>query len=125
MKSRFKLLIIVLIIISIIIAIDGFTSHRKIRLIDIVSYTSSDEVYNVSFQMIGEPDWPFGATTARVKVINNKNHKNIKDFTVQVYDDGANLRNENCHVGWTDDSVIITLTGSEQNDDVYIVPLSV
>lgn len=54
----------------------------------------------------------------------NTNHKNkiIKNFTVQVHNDGAVLRDVNCHVEWTNGSVIITLTGSEQDDDVYTVP---
>lgn len=128
MKRRFKPLIITVFIIIAIIAIviGSFIYQTKFRLTDVITYTSSDEGYAVSFQMVGEPEWPFGATTARVKVIDKTNSKNriIKDFTVQVYDDGAALQDVNCHVEWTDGSVIITLTGSEQDDDVYSIPLS-
>jgi hypothetical protein len=125
MKRIFKPLITaVLVIISIIvIAKIGFIYQTEFKLTDIISYTSSDKLYKVSFQMVGEPEWPFGPSTARVKVINKANNKTIKDFTVKVHDDGGVLQDINCHVKWSDSSVIITLTGSEQDDDVYIVSL--
>ena len=127
MRGKFKPLItVMLIIISIIaIVIVVCVYQAKYRLTDVVTYTSLDEVYAVSFQMVGEPVLPFGPTIARVKVIDKTNTINriIEDFTVQVQDDGAALRDVNCHVEWADDSVIITLTGSEQDDDVYTIHL--
>lgn len=125
MKCILKPLIttILIIILIIVIAIVGFVYQSEFKLTDIISYTSSDEVYKVSFQMVGEPEWPFGDTTARVKVINKADNKIIKDFTVKVHDNGGVLQDINCHVKWSDSSVIITLTGIEQDDDVYIVPL--
>lgn len=115
--SIFTLIVAILIMI--------FVYETKYKITDVKKYTSSDERYSVSFQMVGEPSWPFGPTTARIKVTKRIYffNKTIKDFKVIVYDDGANLSDSNCHVEWKDDAVEIILTGSEQSPDKYIVSL--
>lgn len=108
-------------ILMLIVFILIFTYQTKYKLTDIKEYTSPDKEHAVLVQMKGEPDWPFGAATARVKVTSHK--RTIKEFTAQVYDDGASLSESNCYVEWKKDAVKITLMGSEQPDDTHVVSL--
>ena len=47
----------------------------------------------------------------------------IEEFSISVSDDGAPIHRESCRVEWQEDRVIITLSGSEQEDEVHTVAL--
>ena len=71
--------------------------------------------------MIGDPEFPFGRT--KVQVIVKKDDFVIKKIKTFISDDGAAFREANWDVRWLEEKVIITLHGSEQDDEVYEVDL--
>lgn len=126
MKKAVKIVLIIFttIIISVGIYIGQCVYKIEYRLTDKGEELSPDGKYAVLFQMVGEPDWPFGATTVRVTVRAVENNEKIKVIQTDIQDDGAVLREYNWNVLWEEDDVIITLIGSEQEDKVYEVMLN-
>lgn len=125
MKRAIKFLVsmVVTISLTIVILISWFIYQIEYKLTDIITYTAADNAYAVSFQMVGEPAWPFGPSTARIRVIKKIDESPIEVFTTKVHDDGLALQASNCNVTWGDSEVIITLTASEQADEVHIISL--
>ena len=97
--------------------------YSKNKLTDVGTEISPDGKYSVLFQMVGQPDWPFGATTVKVTVTEVGSNKQLEVIDASINDDGATLRKSNWTVVWQSDTVEITLKGSEQEDKSYIVPL--
>ena len=90
-----------------------YTTQYKIGQIDSASYGD----YEVLFQSIGEPGWPFGPSDGRLVL---KHGNNIVDkCDIRVYNDGKFLQEENWNVDWEDHYVQITLFGEEQDDAEY------
>ncbi len=75
------------------------------------------------FQMVGNPDWPFGSTTVKITIEETGSKKKLKVIDTSIQDDGGILREYNWDVVWQDDSVKIILKGSEQEDAVHTVML--
>ena len=75
---------------------------------------SPDKRYSVLFQAVGEADWPFGYSHAKVTVKDGK--KTIESFREDIADDGGQFRPDNYSVEWMKYGVIITFMGSEQPD---------
>lgn len=75
---------------------------------------SPDGRYSVLFQSVGEADWPFGYSHAKVTVYDGK--KKIKSFREDIADDGAAFREDNYSVSWMLYGLVITFKGSEQGD---------
>ncbi len=83
---------------------------------------SPDNKYTVTFQMVGAPVG-FGSTAVKIIVTEEANRKILKVIDTSIQDDGGVLREANWNVTWQEDSVKITLKGSEQKDAVYVVML--
>lgn len=108
------------------VGIGAFIYTTEYRISDVATFSSEDNQYKVTFQMVGDPDWPFGDTTARVKVMKlNENGKEVllEKFTTTVSNDGKTLGTENCYVKWQSEKVLIILTGEEQEDATYEIAL--
>ena len=101
----------------------SFIYSNNYKLTDVGTEISPDGKYSVLFQMVGQPEWPFGATTVKVTVKEVDSNKQLEVIDASINDDGATLRNSNWTVVWQSDTVEITLKGSEQEDKSYIVPL--
>ena len=69
--------------------------------------------------MIGEPEWPFGATHCRMELF--KDSKRIIKHPIDIYDDGAIAHKDNFDIKWHEDNVTVTVSGSEQDDNRYIL----
>lgn len=125
MKKAVKIILcIVLAVVLFVAASVGRTVYiTEYRLTDKGTELSPDGKYSVLFQMVGEPDWPFGATTVRVTVKNTETGEEIEVIQTDIHDDGALLRENNWNVEWYEEEVKITLIGSEQNNDVYNIDL--
>jgi hypothetical protein len=52
--------------ILIMILAGSFTYTTRYKIHDVASYTSPDGKYELLFQQVGDPDWPFGHTHARL-----------------------------------------------------------
>lgn len=125
MKKTIKIILIIFIVIIIFITI--FISHfiylEKYKLSDVGIEKSENEKYEVLFQMIGQPNWPFGSTAVQITVKNNDTGKIIQKIQDNIEDDGGIFRKENWNIEWKNDIVIITLKGEEQKDKIYTVEL--
>ncbi len=120
MKKIIKPILIILLVIFVIFSILGlsFIYITEIRVTDIEKYTNSLNGYTVLFQAVGEPDWPFGDTKVKVSLL-DENDKEIDSFIESISDDGSMARDSNIDIEWFDTFVQITLSGSEQSDEIY------
>ena len=75
---------------------------------------SPDGRYSVTFQAVGEADWPFGASHAKVTV--KDENRIVESFRQDISDDGVQFRPANYSVEWMKYGVIITFMGAEQSD---------
>ncbi len=84
------------------------------KITDVGTEQSPDGWYSVVFQAVGEADWPFGASHAKVTV--KEGDRIIDSFRRDILDDGGQFRPANYSVEWMKYGVIITFMGSEQPD---------
>lgn len=84
------------------------------KLTDVGTETSPNERYRLLFQAVGEADFPFGSSHAKVTLY--EDNKKIQSFREDIADDGASFRPDNYCVEWLPYGVIITFMGSEQAD---------
>jgi len=76
----------------------------------------------LTFQQLGEPQWPFGPTDVRL-LLKDQQGKIIKKYDTSIGDDGANAGERNiASVEWFDDNVIVILQASEMEDREIIIP---
>ena len=94
-----------------------YATRFKINLVD--KSTSPDGTYELSFQQVGDPDWPFGYTHARLVLKNGK--RVIIKQTFDIADDGANASINSWNVDWKDISVEVIISGTEQDDVLYVL----
>ena len=115
--------IFILIFLAVGYVIFAFIYNNNYKLTDAGTEISPDGKYSVLFQMVGQPEWPFGATTVKVTVKEVDSNKQLEVIDASIQDDGGILSEFNWDVVWKSDTVEITLKGSEQKDKSYIVPL--
>ena len=88
---------------------------------DIDVSESPDGAYELHFQQIGEPDWPFGSTHARLVL--ESNGKTVTTCSFDIANDGKNLSPENWETTWGSDHASATIFGEEQSDYRYNLSL--
>lgn len=88
---------------------------------DIDVSESPDGAYELHFQQIGEPDWPFGSTHARLVL--ESNGKTVTTCSFDIANDGKNLGPENWETTWGSDHASATIFGEEQSDYRYNLSL--
>ena len=99
--------------------IGSVTYTTKYRVNSVDSSTSQDGKYELLFQQIGEPDWPFGYTHARLGLKDELG--TIAKYSFDVRNDGASVHSDSWQVIWKEDSVEVVISGKEQNDEQYIL----
>lgn len=120
MKSLKKFLIAFLGIVTVLaLSSCSLIYATKYKNSDIDTSASPDGKYKVAFQAVGEPDWPFGYSHARL-VLENENGVIIK-HQIDVANDGAMLHSNNWAVSWQDNCVQIIINGEEQRDELYVL----
>ena len=119
MKNTFRWIggILAVIAVLILILIGSFVYVTQYRIGDIDSSTSPDGSYVVLYQAVGEPDWPFGYSHARL-VLKNGN-ETISKYRFDVANDGGVLWPDSWSVCWKDNCVEVTISGEEQHDELY------
>lgn len=90
----------------------------RYKTTDIASSASADNRYEVVFLNVGEPDFPFGSTHARIVLKQGK--KTVSKQNVDILNDGKMLCAENWNVVWRENGAAVTLSGEEQEDAVYV-----
>ncbi|MBQ5535091.1 MAG: hypothetical protein IIU07_07325, partial [Lachnospiraceae bacterium] len=84
------------------------------RITDVGSETSPDGIYRLRFQAVGEADFPFGPSHAKVTLYDGR--EKLQSFREDISDDGGAFRPDNYSVEWMPYGVVITFSGSEQPD---------
>ncbi|MCQ2401789.1 MAG: hypothetical protein MJ059_07705 [Lachnospiraceae bacterium] len=84
---------------------------------EVLTAASENGVYELTAYMIGEPDFPFGATHCRFELKEGK--KTITKYRFELHDDGCNASPGNFEIMWEDDAVLVHTTASEQEDQFY------
>lgn len=84
---------------------------------EVTSSISDDGRYQVIIFMIGEPDWPFGATHCRFDLLDGK--KTITMYQTDLRNDGCYAHENNFDITWDMDSVVVKASASEQPDLYY------
>lgn len=97
--------------------IGSFVYATRYRISDVDAATSPDGEHEIIFQAVGEPDWPFGYSHARIVL-----KRNGETVTKQIFDvanDGGVLHPENWSVRWEENCVKVIISGEEQPDALY------
>ena len=105
--------------ILIMILAGSFTYTTRYKIHDVASYASPDGKYKLLFQQVGDPDWPFGHTHARLVLKDEA--ETIAKYSFDIADDGANACSDLCQVTWKAAQVEAVISGKEQNDNLYIL----
>ena len=90
------------------------TSSRKTVVHE---WTSPDGKHEIVFQAVGEPDWPFGYSHARIVL--KRNGEIVTKRKFDVANDGGALHPENWSVRWEENCVKVIISGEEQPDAFY------
>lgn len=107
-----------ILIIAIFIVFAGSIMYvTRYKIHDIDSSLSQDGTHELLFQQVGDPDWPFGSTHARV--ILKDGNKIITKYKFDVHNDGVNVSENSWLVYWDDYGVDYVVYGEEQSDQLY------
>ena len=105
--------------ILIMILAGSFTYTTRYKIHDVASYTSPDGKYELVFQQIGDPDWPFGHTHARLVLKDESG--TVARYSFDMANDGGVASPEDWKVTWREDCAEAVISGKEQNDNQYIL----
>lgn len=122
MKKMLKWIAISLAVVMFALALwmGWFIYVTEYRITDIDTDISPDGQYALQFQAVGEPDFPFGDSHARI-VLKRGNTILAKTGTLDVANDGGTLAKGNWDTEWKDDRAIVTLHGEEQPDAFVVL----
>lgn len=102
---------------ALLLLIGSFIYVTRYRITDIDAATSPDGTYEIVFQAVGEPDWPFGYSHARIVL--KRNGETVTKHKFDVANDGGVLHPENWSVRWEENCVKVMISGEEQPDTFY------
>ncbi len=98
---------------------DGFDIKRP-REIGV--YNSPNGEYELVFEQMGDPQWPFGPTEVRL-TLKTDGGDVIRRVDATLYNDGANAGEGNIvSVVWNDDDVTVILRAAEMEDKEVTLP---
>ncbi len=103
-----------MILAALLILIGSVFYATRYRISDIDTATSQDGKHEIVFQAIGEPDWPFGYSHARIVL--KRNGETVTKRKFDVANDGGVLHPENWSVRWEENCVKVIISGDEQPD---------
>lgn len=96
-----------------------FVFEIDYKIVNVDSSESPDGTYELYFQQVGEPDWPFGYTHARLILKTGRN--TIGKYMFDIANDGANINSKNWKVTWNRTRVSAVVSGQEQGDRQFIL----
>ena len=102
---------------ALLLLIGRFIYVTRYRISDIDAATSPDGKHEIVFQAVGEPDWPFGYSHARIVLKGNGEIVTKRKF--DVANDGGVLHPENWSIRWEENCVKVIISGEEQPDAFY------
>ena len=105
--------------IMIVILAVSFTYTTKYKIHEVADSKSQDGKYVLLFQQVGDPDWPFGYTHARLVLKDESGI--IAKYDFDVANDGGNVHPDLWQVTWRENCVEAVISGEEQKDIQYIL----
>ncbi len=113
MKKSIKLIIGIVVIV--LIGVFGYVKYcQNYRLTKVLESSYND--YSLVISMVGEPVMPYGETKCRAVFYEDGKKINTYDFS--YLDDGANADENNFTIEWFDKYVHITVSASEEENNV-------
>lgn len=109
------------IVVLVSLAIGWFVYVTEYRTTDIDASSSPSGRYQAVFQAVGEPDFPFGSSHAKIVVKDGADILAVE--RLDVANDGGVLHPENWSVAWEDGCVRVVVSGEEQDDALYTFDL--
>ena len=106
-----------MILAALLLLIGRFIYVTRYRISDIDAATSPDGKHEIVFQAVGEPDWPFGYSHARIVL--KRNGEIVTKRKFDVANDGGALHPENWSIRWEENCVKVKISGEEQPDAFY------
>jgi hypothetical protein len=85
----------------------------------VLTAVSKDNQYRLTVCMVGEPDFPYGATHCRAALYKGKQQLSAQDFSVQ--NDGAIVKEDNFSISWDEAAVTLTANGTEQENEEIVL----
>ena len=116
-KVRGCIIAIAIPVVLILILFAGIKWRISYAKTEILTSSSDNGSYHLIVYMIGEPDWPFGATHCRFDLFND--NRKITEYSFSIMNDGGNVHEGNFHITWNTDHVTVLVSGSEQSDEIY------
>lgn len=89
-----------------------FVYETDYKIVNVDSSESPDGIHKLYFQQVGEPDWPFGYTHARLVLKTGRT--TIGKYIFHIANDGANTSPEDWKVAWGWNRVSAVVSGKEQ-----------
>lgn len=105
--------------ITIAVCAGSCTYAAKYKIHEVADSTSQDGKYVLLFQQVGDPDWPFGHTHARLVLKDGTG--TVAKYSFDVANDGGNVLPDDWQVAWKEDCVEAVVSGEEQSDTLYIL----
>lgn len=102
-------------VMALVLGTFAYVIHYRIRLVD--ASASPDGAYEILFQQVGDPEFPFGRTHARLVL--RKGNRTVIKKSIEIADDGTNASPNNWDVRWEEASVEVMIYGDEQYDVQY------
>ena len=102
---------------ALLLLIGSFIYVTRYKIADIDAATSPDGEHEIVFHAVGEPDWPFGYSHARIGL--KRNGETVTTHKFDVANDGGILHPENWRVRWEENCVKVIISEEEQPDAFY------
>ena len=118
MKCKRFWVILTAILFCLLIPVGHFIWHTEYAETTIM--TSENGEFRIVIFMVGEADWPFGATHCRAVLYHGTKQLHTCNFS--VYNDGGNVNSDNFSVSWDETGALVTAIGDEQGAQQYILP---
>lgn len=113
------LVILAVVNMMIVLLAGSCTYTAKYKIHEVAYATSPDGRYELLFQQVGDPDWPFGYTHARLVLKDELG--TIAKISFDVANDGGNVHPDSWQVTWKENCVEVVISGEEQSDHLYIL----
>lgn len=107
-----------------ILAPFAFKHLSEYTAVGIATSVSPDGKYTAALDEVATQNGLFGSSKVRITVKCTENGEIIEIIEDYISNDGKRLFENNWNVKWNSDSVIITLIGEEQQDEIHTVMLA-
>lgn len=116
-KKKSILTIVLVILLTAGTVIGGTVYKTRFRPVETVTGISPDGLYTLRVCMLGEPDFPFGATHCRAEL--TEGGKTVTRFRFDVLNDGKTVDETNFSIRWYDGKVTLDVNGEEMTPVSY------